>query len=310
MKKFVGKLQDLTNLKSYSINGKSRYFCPYCDSIHKKEPDIWGCVVFDQSKLSGYCFRCSTPITHDGLQSLDYLESKLNKSELKETDQILKINWLSPALDNEKVTEYLNNRFIFNSTIKRFRVKACSDPFDTVVFINKEEELTTDFLQARFINNPKQNHAFLRDITKKLCWLHHASTPDLILCEGFISGLSAYQHSNGSLHPIILGGKTITPSQLLELKNYTSKHKSVNITVCLDGGFFEDTLKAATKIYQSTYNTVIKVMPMPYNRDLNEITTEEFNFWYKSSLLFTPSDIKYIRNKVYKGNDDVNYRSM
>ena len=78
--------------------------------------------------------------------------------------------------------------------------------------------------------------------------------------------------------------------------------------MCLDGGFFEDTLKAATKIYQSTYNTVIKVMPMPYNRDLNEITTEEFNFWYKSSLLFTPSDIKYIRNKVYKGNDDVNYR--
>ena len=112
--------------------------------------------------------------------------------------------------------------------------------------------------------------------------------------------MSAYQHSQGKLNPIILGGKTITDLQIEELREFCSKHKEVNIVVCLDGGFFEDTLKVANKIYQNCYNTKVQVMPMPFNKDLNEISSYKFEELYSKTLNFEPSKVQYIREQVYK----------
>lgn len=304
MKKFIGKFEDLKKIKNISYNSKVRYYCPYCDTVHGKSKDTKGSVSFDNKKMSGYCFRCGTFITHDGLQDLEYIKSKILKNkqaeESKKDNKLLKIDWLKPIFDNKEVVEYMYRRFIVPETLERFKIKACDSP-DGVVFINKViEEEYTDFMQARFINDNNFKHVFLVDLIKKLCWLHLAESNNLIICEGFTDGLSAYQHSEGKLHPIILGGKTITDLQIEELREFCNKHKEVNITVCLDGGFFEDTLKVANKIYQNCYNTNVNVMPMPFKKDLNEISSNKFKDLYSKTLTFEPSRVQYIREKVYK----------
>lgn len=305
MPRFIGKFEDLKTIRSESYDGKSRYLCPYCDSIYGKEPDQSGCVIFDKRKLSGYCFRCETRITHDGLPDLEYLRERILKKEgsMEGESKLLEISWLKSIFDNPEVLEYMHSRFIYNSTLERFNIKSCNIPSPGVVFINKIiNENYTDFMQVRLIQNPKFKHVFLRDLIKKLCWIDLVGNQDLIICEGFIDGLSAFQHSkelDQRLNPLPLGGKTITNSQIQELNSFCSSFPEVNITVCMDGGFFEDTLKVASKIYQSCYNTNIKVMPMPFNRDLNEISTKEFLIQYNQCLQFEPSKIKYIRNKVY-----------
>lgn len=304
MKKFIGKFEDLKEVKSISYNGKIRYFCPYCDSVHNKTKDKAGCLTFDKNKMSGYCFRCGTFVTHDGLQDLEFINSKLLKQHRINNDtnnnKILKIDWLIPIFDNKEVLDYMYRRFIETKTLERFNVKACSSP-DGVVFVNQIiENKYTDFMQVRFINDNNFKHIFLEDVVKKLCWLHLAKTNNLIVCEGYTDGLSAYQHSKGNLNPIILGGKTITDLQIEELKNFCSKYKEVNVIVCLDGGFFEETLKVANKIYQSCYNTKVQVMHMPFKLDLNEISSYKFEELYNKILTFEPSKVQYIREKVYK----------
>lgn len=300
MRRFIGKFEDLNKIRSKSYNGNSRYFCPYCDTINGKTPDEEGCVIWNHKKQSGYCFRCNTLITHDGLPDIEYIKSKLIKEEENPEDQLLKIDWLQSIEENKEVLDYMHSRYISTSTLKKFNVKACSDPLDGVVFINKViDNDYTDFMQARFINSTEFKHAFLKDLNKKLCWLHLCDSNDLIVCEGFTDGLSAYQHSDYTLNPIILGGKTITNFQIDELKEFCNEYKNVNITVCMDGGFFEDTLKVANKIYQNCYNTIIHVMPMPFNKDLNEINSLEYKKYFNKRLLFEPSKIQYIRNQIY-----------
>lgn len=304
MKRFIGKFEDLKEVKNVSYNGKIRYFCPYCDTIHGRAKDKSGCVVFDKRSMSGYCFRCNTFITHDGLQDLEYIKAKILKqkqiADSKKENKLLKIDWLTPIWENKEALEYMYRRFIVDETMERFNIKACSLP-DGVVFINKViEDNYTDFMQARFINDNNFKHVFLEDLVKKLCWLHLADDNNLIICEGFTDGLSAYQHSEGRLHPIILGGKTITDLQIEQLREFCSKYKDVNIIVCMDGGFFEDTLKVANKIYQSCYNTKVKVMSMPFNKDLNEISSTKFKELYSKILDFEPSKVQYIREQVYK----------
>ena len=299
MKKFIGKFEDLKKVRSFSYNGKTRYYCPYCDTVHGKTPDTEGCLSFNQKTLSGYCFRCGTVVTHDGLKDLEYVQSQLLQKEEETNKTLLKVDWLKPVFDNPEVLDYMHSRYITNYTLKRFNIRACDTP-DGVVFINKIiDDEYTDFMQARFVNDPDFKHAFLKDLQKKLCWLHLADTNNLIICEGFTDGLSAYQHSKGSLNPIIVGGKTITDQQLGELKDFCKNYKEVNIVVCMDGGFFEDTLKVANRIYQSCYNTIVKVMPMPYNKDLNEITSADYKIQFEKCLQFEPSKVGYIRNKVY-----------
>ena len=305
MKKFIGKLEDLKNIKSQSYNGNTRYYCPYCDSVHGKTADITGCLTFSQKTLSGYCFRCHTIVTHDGLKDLDYIQQLLLKKEEDSSDQILKIDWLEDISKNLEVLEYMHSRFITDKTLSRFNVKACSDPIDGVVFINKIiDNDYTDFMQARFINNNNFKHAFVKDQVKRLCWLYLADSPKIIICEGFTDALSAYQHSSNhgeTLNPVVLGGKSITDQQISELKTFCSKYKNVDIVVCMDGGFFEDTLKIAYKVYQSCYNSAVKVMPMPFNKDLNEINSDQYSIYYNKCLQFEPSKVRYIRNKVYGG---------
>lgn len=301
MRRFIGKFEDLNKIRSLSYNGRVRYFCPYCDTVHGKEPDAVGCVIWNNRSQTGYCFRCETFISHDGLPDLGYIKQKLIYEEEQPESKLLKIDWLSSIEDNKTALNYMHSRYISTRTLKRFNVKACSNPLDGVVFINKIiDNDYTDFMQARFINSNEFKHAFLRDLNKKLCWLHLATTNNLIICEGFTDGLSVYQLSDYTLDPIILGGKTITDLQIQELKEFCNSFKTVNITVCLDGGFFEDTLKVAKKIYNSCYNTLLHVMPMPFNQDLNEISIKNYKECFNNRLLFEPSRVQYIRNQVYK----------
>jgi hypothetical protein len=303
MKRFVGKLEDLRDIKSTSHDGKVRYFCPYCDSVHGRSPDKEGCLVFNQNTLSGYCFRCETLVTHDGLKSLDYIKSQIEKhSEKERGENLLKIDWLIPIENNPEALEYIQSRYITSGTLRRFNVMSFDDPL-AVVYINKIlPEDCTDFLQGRFIKDKDFKHAFIKNTVKPLCWLHLAESPNLILCEGFTDGLSAYQHGkyNGdTLHPVVLGGKTITEDQIQELREYCSNYSKVVINVCMDGGFFEDTLKIASKVYQTCYNAELNVIHMPYGKDLNEISSSTFKGLYEKKYSFEPCKLQYIRNEVY-----------
>lgn len=311
MSTFVGSFSDLGKPVRGS-RSRGRYNCPYCDTVHGKSKDENACVTFDQRKQTGICFRCKTIIVNDGLADLDYILEQL-KSDKKYDEreqaekQKLKIDWTLPIMHNYEVWNYMHERKISNHAIERFNVRSCSFPLNGVVFVNKLIDNTyTDFFQIRVLTEEhSRRHAILRDLIKKACWLHLANTPNLIICEGFAGGLSAYQHTlevfgkGNHLNPVVLLGTSITDIQLSELKTYCSKYEKVKIWVCLDGGFFEDTLKVAGRIFNSCYNSEIKVVPMPFDSDPNDLDCRHFLKTLRKSLSFEPSRIQDIRNKVY-----------
>lgn len=308
-KRFIGRFEDLQEKKSESYNGKFRYFCPYCDSIHGKSKDDEGCVIFNMNTMSGYCFRCETLITHDGLMSEEYIQSKLSgKIETAESDKAktdkINIDWLTSANNNKVVMDYLKGRNITQKSIDRFNLLACSSPFNGVAFYNKLiDDKHTDYLYLRGIDSKSNHkHTFIKDVVKKPSWLDKVNTNEVVLCEGFFDGLAVYQHGlelPTQLCPVILSGKIVTNYQLSEIKSTLVKQNQVNITVCMDGGFFEDTLKIADKLYQGCYNSKIYVMILPYGKDPNEVSKEMFLKSFKYRLEYEPSKKQYIRDRVY-----------
>jgi hypothetical protein len=301
--KTIGNRSDLGTPVS-KIGTKERHNCPYC-VLNGKTPDDGHSLSYDIHKNFGICFRCATIITSDGVRDLEYIKSLLLGSELSDLEkgnsQKLLISWTTPIAENPVAYQYMLNRYIEPKTLERFNIRATNEPFDGVVFINEFiEEKYTSYYQIRVINEDTK-HAILRDQVKKLAWLCYADTPDIIIVEGFTSGLSAYQHCG--FNPVVLSGKSMTDYQLHELRSWCSKHSKPNIYVCLDGGFLEEALKVCNKIYKNCYNAVVKIVPLVYNADPNDLNQVDFNRCLGKALNFEPSLTRYIRNKVYNNGN-------
>lgn len=309
-KRHIGKFSDLGEPK-YRSSDKERYHCPYCVPMFHKSETNEATVSYNCHTKIGICFRCGTLIVNEGLTSLDYISENLNpkKSEnnlVKIASQRVKINWTHSVLENKKAWKYLHDRNITNESMKRFNVRACNDPFLGIVYVNKIiDNEYTDFMQVRVINASQKGnrHLFLKGQGKVCNWLCHATTSDLVLVEGYTSGLSAYQHNRNSdieLNPIVLGGKTITDYQLSELQEFCSMHDSPTLWVCLDGGCVEEALKLSKKIYNKCYNLKIFIMNLPYKQDPNEVTRKVFLKTFDESLEYSPNSVNYIRDRIYK----------
>lgn len=304
----IGSVSELVKIKSKS-GTKIRYYCPFCVTIHGKAQDNVGCFLYDLSTMTGYCFRCHSQVIHDGLRDLELIANQLQGEDIeseyeKANSQKLRLEgWTTPILENREALIYMKKRGFQYSTLERFGIRACNDPNLGVIFPNKLiEGKYTDFYQIRYVSY-KYRHSMIGNLIKKLCWIDKAETPRLILVEGFSSGLSAYEHTckwkNDYLNPVILCGNSITPIQLLELKEFCSKYEKVEIYVCLDGGFFEYSLKVAKNIYQKCDNVDIYVTPLPNSEDPNEMEDWKFLIQLDKSFYYEPNRLQYIRNRVY-----------
>lgn len=312
MSRFIGKKEDLKDKKSESSNGRIRYFCPYCDSIHGKSQDREGCLLWNEHTLSGWCFRCETIVTHDGLKDANYVMKKLKgtssfEAEQKASNDKVFAGWLLSYRESMEAYIYLTQeRLILPQVLDRFDVLCCEDPFNAIAIPNKNlGNGYTDYLYVRGYDNTGIKHNFVKDITKKACWLDKIESNNIVLCEGFFDGLAIYQHlmlNDIKADPVPISGKSITQYQAISLKRKLSSINNPEITICMDGGFFEDTLKIAKTVYNYCFNAKVSVMTLPYNKDPNEVDKDTFLRYYAKRMEFEPSKVKYIRNKVYKNN--------
>ena len=302
-----GQLSDLVDVKRESEH-KTRYNCPYCDTVHGKTPDTRGCFVYDHNTQTGTCFRCQSRVVHEGLRDPNFILKEIEKSSNDEIEeakaQALNLQgWTTPVFSNGKVYEYMKKRGFKDETLHRFNIKACNSPSEGVVFCNNvTEEDLTNFYQIRFLDFHFK-HSMLEGLHKQACWLDYADSPRLIIVEGFSSGLSAYEHTlelENYYNPVVICGNSLTNVQLVQIKEFCRKHLSVKINICLDGGFFEHALKVADKLYKKCNNVDIEVTYLPGMLDPNEMDKKSFLTRVEDSYYYEPHRLQFIRNHAYK----------
>jgi hypothetical protein len=212
-------------------------------------------------------------------------------------------DWTSPIRENLECLDYMvEKRGIFPETLDRFNILATRTPRLGVIFCNKiwsdGSSRITDFLSIRNINSSLR-HTNIRDQVKPLMWTNHVDTNHVILVEGTISGLSAYQHLDGIVCPLILLGKTINPFQLSQLKEIVSSKKVDKIYVCVDGGFFENGIKIARLVYKSLDRQDVSLLRLPWKQDPNSITRRQFKEVWENAYPFEPLATNLLRQNVY-----------
>ena len=286
------------------------YKCPFCIEVRGKEDDE-GKLYFNTLKEIGHCFKCgSVVVDKKHVKSADVLQRKYEdylKNNLSPIGETLKKynkqkfdlnHWTVSIEQNSKVREYMESRGISLNTLEKFNVRACESPKLGVVFINKlQTSRYTDFFQIRNLVGDIR-HMSMKDTVKPVCWLENISSKDVVLVEGFTSGLSVYEHNN-SLSPIVTTGKSLSDIQVSQI---TEKYKKVNfnLTICYDGGFFEDALKAAKALHKSIVGINIYLVNLPRDKDPNDISKDTFMECFNARIKYNPLSLTTIRNIVYR----------
>ena len=300
--RYIGSVSDLKEPLN-KTDSHDVYSCPYCDTIHGKTRDEEGKLYYSPKKNIGFCFRCeSVVLNKDSLFSREHLISLLENNEEenlleninKYDKQNLDLSWTTCALENEIVRDYIKSRGISEDTIKEFNVRACNTPKIGVVFIDKLEHGITNFFQIRNITKNKYHrHLFLKGAIKPVSWLWKIN-PDkpVILCEGFASALSAYEHLDKDVYPVVATGKTITKFQL-HLFSEVSKNVK-EITICYDGGFVKEAMKSAKSIYN--FGFTIFIMNLPLDKDPNDVDKETFLESFNKRVLYSPLKETFLSN--------------
>jgi hypothetical protein len=282
------------------------YLCPYCVEL-TKTADTTGHFYYNTVKQIGHCFRCETVIISDALRTPELIRQQLEtpKDEERYPYQRLSLgDWTSPIRDNQECLDYMvNDRRIFPEVLDRFNILATRTPRLGVVFCNKiwTDGLSrvTDFLSIRNVNSTIR-HTNIHDQVKPLMWTNYVDTNRVMLIEGTISGLSVYQHLDGTVCPLVLLGKTISPFQLSQLKEIVSSKKVDKIYVCVDGGFFENGIKIARSVYKSLDYQDVFLIRLHWKQDPNSVSRKKFKDAFENEIFpFQPLAVNLLRRNVY-----------
>jgi hypothetical protein len=305
---YFGEFSDLKELVKKSGN-EFRYNCPYCAELIG-EPDRKGKFYYNEIIGAGHCFRCDCRIVNDGLRSLDLIRQQLDQIPDQDRYAIQAFNvtgWTWPVADEDgtpQLSYMLDTRRISKSTLDHFQILACDSPNKGIVFCNKlwhaDGSFYTDFFQLRQIQAlPK--YVNLRDIVKPLSWLDYTRSKNMIMIvEGFISGIASYQHMDGTIDPVILGGKTISKVQINQLKEACEEKDFSQVYVILDGGYLEEAIRVARKLERELLNQDIFIVKLPFKKDPNELTTAQFRSAFKNHTYhYTRLAESCIRNEAY-----------
>lgn len=306
--RYIGNFSDLGAVQ-YRSGKHDVYLCPYCHIVSEKSQDTVGKFYYNYQKGVGDCKRCDSLIFFDGLRAEEYIHQDLlraqqelaghNPEQAQYDKQKVMINWATDIKDTPEVYNYLvGTRGIKPSVLSRFDVRACVRPRVGVVFKNRTiQDRMTDIYQVRNLNAAVR-HTTLRNMIKPLIW-GHLATGDLIVVEGFTSGLAAYQHTAGELHPVVLMGKTISDLQLDHIAAVIKRTKS-KVFICSDGGYYESGITIARKIYQrSSSHNGVYLLRMPWGKDPNDVEADQFVQIVHEALLYEPLREGYIRSTVY-----------
>jgi hypothetical protein len=284
------------------------YRCPYCSELRGK-PDKEGKFYYNIIKQVGHCFSCEAVIVSDALRSPDLIRQQLETPSDEEKYGYQKSSldvWTSPIKDNQKCFEYMvSQRHISPDVLERFNILATDSPRHGVVFANKTwrnggDTTMTDFFVIRNLSDTMK-HTVLRDQVKPLMWCNQVDSDVLMLVEGTTSGLSAYQHLDGVVSPLILLGKSISELQLKQLRELCHFKKINSVYIATDGGSFEQGLKIAAVVHAALIKQEVFVCYLPWKTDPNTLTKQEFkNIFHTDSHHFQPLFINVIRNRVYQ----------
>jgi hypothetical protein len=305
---FIGEFSDLVTIVG-SYKHEDIYFCPFCNELRGK-PDLEGKFYYNKLKQIGHCFRCEALVFDETLRSIDQIRALL---DLKLPEDIyltqrLNFKWTVPLRSHKRASEYLSDRGIDSEVSDHFNIRAISSPRDGVVFINKilhEDNVEyTDFIQIRTLEGHIK-YLNVGDQVKPLCWTEYVESQDVCLVEGFISGLSAYQHLIGNVSPLVMLGKSLLPLQLTQLKELCISKKIKNVYIITDGGFFESGMKIARVLDKELYSQDIHVVRLYYNQDPNSMTREEFRHcFYHRCWKYNNLSESQLRNKIYSRKEN------
>jgi hypothetical protein len=309
--RYFGEFSDLTQQVGRSHSEK-RFVCPYCEELTGK-PDTKGKFYFNEVYQVGTCFKCGVIILDDSLRSFELIEQQLNRISEEDSyrNQLFNLDkWTFPITEIRSFyLKYMTeDRGIQRSVLDRFNIRACESPKKGIVFTNKimnmDNRTITDYIQIRNLKGfPK--YLNIADEIKPLSWISYIQGDILALVEGFISGLSVYQHTDRRLNPGVLGGKTISKFQTNQLKDLCTVKNIKTIYVITDGGFFENALGIARVIEREIYNQEIIVTKLPGRSDPNELPRAEFQkSLEESSWPYSRLTEGRLRNLAYgpKGN--------
>lgn len=290
--------------------GKSRYEevykCPYCEEL-KGSPDTEGKFYYNVVKCIGHCFRCETVIISNALRTPELIRQQLETVPDEERYQYQRLaltDWTSPIGEIPESLAYMtHNRGIYSDVLSRFNVLATRTPKLGVVFCNKiwkdRSSKLTDFLSIRNIDSSTR-HTNIRDQVKPLVWCNHVDTNCVMLVEGMISGLSVYQHLDGSVCPLVLLGKTISDFQISQLKEIVQSKQVERVYVAADGGFFENSIKIARRVYKALDHQLVFTLRLPFKQDPNSISRRQFReIWENGTFQFQPLATNVLRRNVY-----------
>ena len=304
---YYGEISDLKELVKRSGN-ELIYKCVYCKEL-TGEPDLKGKFYYNQMNAVGHCFKCDTRIISNGLRSVELIRQQLNQVPDEYRYAIQKYNmtgwtWLVTSIECPQLQYMTEKRFISKDTLNHFQVLACESPNEGIVFCNKlfveDSQYFTDFFQLRQINAfPK--YANLRDAVKPLGWTSYVENESIMIVEGFISGMSAYEHLDGMVDPVVLEGKTINKVQISQMKQLCSdNHKIVRIYITLDGGYFEEGIKIARKLERELHGQEIFIVNLPFKKDPNELKKSQFQkVFNEKQYYYTRLSEALVREKAY-----------
>lgn len=259
------------------------YRCPKCLSIRGKD-DKSGKLYFNTIKRVGMCFKCNTVMRSSRTMNKEELSEYLeyNKEQQRIEPAVLSLSFATPIIKGSDACEYLTSRGLSYSTITEYDLREWNSKIKGIVFHNGINDACSDILQIRDYKTTDKSRRFLnvKDVIKPLVYLKQAGS-SMILCEGFMSGLSSYEYlSDLGVRPIISMGKTMSTYQMTQLVEHSYKFEEVELTICYDGGFNYEALKVAHDILDHVSNIRLYILRLPNDKDPNDLSREEFREYY------------------------------
>lgn len=286
--RYFGELSDLVQfVKNAGTLGEQVWICPYCLELTGRS-DRSGHFYYNSIKQVGKCFKCETIITSDEIRSIEAIRQQLDSPSDEEAYNNQVLNFDTWTTKIRACKDYLvRRRGIWPQTIEKFELRETSyNQRAGVVFINKlftrNNKTYTDFLQIRNIGEDiKQKYSNLAGVIKPLCWTERVTRDTVMLVEGFISGMAAWQHVDGEIDPLIMLGKSLNKIQLKQLKILCLTKDIKKVFVICDGGFLEDSIKIARVLGRELYSQEIMVTKLFYDKDPAELTRAKFKLCLK-----------------------------
>lgn len=289
------RLEDIVDLKE--LPEQFSVQCPFCPPHYQDGKYKLG---INLEKDVYHCWRCNAKgraselfLRFTGINKLDLLNYSFDKKniEFDPNKGLLKSELIAyDALSNKilennlfNAKEYLNKRNITDEEIKYYDIRVAKN---NTIYKNRillpifDDFGNCVYFVARDYVNPDNKIKYLTpfDTHKAFCvWnLNNVKKDDKILiCEGIFSAISANK-LNGYTSTAILG-KFISKQQAKIIAN---KNPS-KIFLSLDGDVPENEIKKNLELLYMYYSGPIFVVHLPYKKDPNDISTEEYEKYVK-----------------------------